>query len=322
MTRLELSVAFQTNKTPSEYVALGQLVNGFDFDVVSVYNDLFFQPALGPLLLLAQHVSRARLGPAALNPFLLHPVEIAGQIAFLDAVTAGRAYLGLARGSWLEAVGVTMQQPITRLRECIELVRYLLRGRDDGYAGRLYTVEAGARIQYTPVRADVPVTLGTWSERTARAVGPLAEEVKVGGSTNPRMVGRMRGWLPARVGICTGAVTVVDRDRAVARAFARREVAMYLAVVAGLDVTLDDPEWVARIRSHGRDYAAVSRDISDAQLDRFAFAGTPDDIVCQVRELSAAGASRVEFGTPHGVDAEEGIRLLGGTVVPAVRERD
>ncbi|MBV9326789.1 MAG: LLM class flavin-dependent oxidoreductase [Chloroflexi bacterium] len=322
MTRLELSVAFQTNKTPSEYVALGQLVNGFDFDVVSVYNDLFFQPALGPLLLLAQHVSRARLGPAALNPFLLHPVEIAGQIAFLDAVTAGRAYLGLARGSWLEAVGVTMQQPITRLRECIELVRYLLRGRDDGYAGRLYTVGAGARIQYTPVRADVPVTLGTWSERTARAVGPLAEEVKVGGSTNPRMVGRMRGWLPARVGICTGAVTVVDRDRAVARAFARREVAMYLAVVAGLDVTLDDPEWVARIRSHGRDYAAVSRDISDAQLDRFAFAGTPDDIVCQVRELSAAGASRVEFGTPHGVDAEEGIRLLGGTVVPAVRERD
>ncbi|MBV9596954.1 MAG: LLM class flavin-dependent oxidoreductase [Chloroflexi bacterium] len=322
MTRLELSVAFQTNKTPSEYVALGQLVNGFDFDVVSVYNDLFFQPALGPLLLLAQHVSRARLGPAALNPFLLHPVEIAGQIAFLDAVTAGRAYLGLARGSWLEAVGVTMQQPITRLRECIELVRYLLRGRDDGYAGRLYTVEAGARIQYTPVRADVPVTLGTWSERTARAVGPLAEEVKVGGSTNPRMVGRMRGWLPARVGICTGAVTVVDRDRAVARAFARREVAVYLAVVAGLDVTLDDPEWVARIRSHGRDYAAVSRDISDAQLDRFAFAGTPDDIVCQVRELSAAGASRVEFGTPHGVDAEEGIRLLGGTVVPAVRERD
>jgi 5,10-methylenetetrahydromethanopterin reductase len=132
----------------------------------------------------------------------------------------------------------------------------------------------------------------------------------------------MRQWLPANVGICAGAVTVVDRDRAAARVLARREVAMYLGVVARLDATLDDPEWVARIQAHGREYARIGRDISDAQLDRFAFAGTPDDIVCQVRELSAAGASRVEFGTPHGLDAETGIRLLGGVVVPGLRERD
>ena len=84
--------------------------------------------------------------------------------------------------------------------------------------------------------------LGTWSERTARVVGPLADEVKIVGSTNPRMLGRMRQWLPARVGICAGAMTVVDGDRAAARALARREVAMYLAVVARLDVTLDHPE--------------------------------------------------------------------------------
>ena len=102
MTALELSIAFQTNKTPAEYVGLGRLVDGFEFDVVSVYHDLLFQPSLGPLVLLAQHVHRARLGPAALNPFALHPLEIAGQVAFLDTLTAGRAYFGLARGSWLE----------------------------------------------------------------------------------------------------------------------------------------------------------------------------------------------------------------------------
>jgi 5,10-methylenetetrahydromethanopterin reductase len=322
MRRLELSIAFQTNKTPQEYVGLGQLLNPFGFDVVSVYNDLFFQPAFGALLLLSQHVSGARLGPAALNPFLVHPVEIAGQIAFLDAMTDGRAYLGLARGSWLEALGLATPRPITHLREGIELVRYLLSGLDSGYAGDVFTLAPGAHLQYTPPRPTVPVVLGTWSERTARAVGPLAEEVKVGGSTNPRMIERMRQWLPPNVGICAGAVTVVDPDRAAARARARREVAMYLAVVARLDVTLDDPEWVARIRKHGQDYVRISRDISDVQLDRFAFAGTPEDIVSQVHELSAAGATRIEFGTPHGLAAETGIRLLGGTVLPSVRERD
>src|SRR4051812_40722507 len=100
----EVSIAFQTDKTPAEYLELGELVESFAFDVVSVYNDLFFQPALGPLLHLARKVHHARLGPAALNPYTLHPIEIAGQVAVLDQATGGRAYLGLARGAWLDAI--------------------------------------------------------------------------------------------------------------------------------------------------------------------------------------------------------------------------
>ena len=306
---IELSIAFQTNKSPAQYVALGRLVDELGFDVVSVYNDLLFQPALGPLLFLAQHARTARLGPAALNPFTLHPVEIAGQCAVLDAATGGRAYLGLARGSWLNAIGVHMDRPLTRLRETIEVVRYLLRGDTHGYCGDVFSVNSGLMLQYDVVRTDVPMTLGTWGEKTARTVGPLVDEIKIGGSANPAMVRRMLAWLPDKE-VCAGAVTVVDRDRAAARALARHEVALYLAVVARLDVTLDDPEWVARITSHGSNYDAISRDISDAMLDRFAFAGAPADIVRQVEDLRQAGATRIEFGTPHGLDAETGIRLI------------
>ena len=59
--------------------------------MLSVYHDLLDQPAIGPLLLMARVTERIRLGPAALNPFTLHPYEIAGQIATLDAVSCGRA---------------------------------------------------------------------------------------------------------------------------------------------------------------------------------------------------------------------------------------
>jgi 5,10-methylenetetrahydromethanopterin reductase len=316
---MQFSIAFQSNKSASEYAELGRLVNEFPFDVVSVYNDLFFQPALGPLLLLSQHLTRARVGPAALNPFTTHPVEIAGQIAVLDEATGGRAYLGLARGSWLDALGIRAERPITRLRECIEVVRYLWSGKTQGYSGSVFTIAPGAHLEYAIGGVQIPVTLGTWGERTAKVVGPLVNEVKIGGTANPRMVARMRQWLPDGVGICAGAVSVVDRNRAAARALARREVAMYLAVVASLDVTLEDPEWLARIRTHGRDYASISREISDPMLDRFAFAGSPRDIVRQVLELKQAGASRVEFGTPHGIDADTGIRLLGNEVVAELR---
>jgi 5,10-methylenetetrahydromethanopterin reductase len=298
------------------------LVDAFGFDVVSVYNDLYFQPALGALLHLARRIRRARLGPAALNPYTLHPVEIAGQVAVLDLATAGRAYLGLTRGSWLDTLGLVADRPLHRLHETIEIVRYLLTRRVDGYAGRVFRVAPGAHLQYEPLRSDVPIMLGTWSRRTAKLAGKLADEVKIGGSANPRMVPVMRSWIGADgVGICVGAVTVVDRDREAARALARRQVAPYLAVVAGLDVTLDDPEWLTRVRANAakNDYVAIAGDLSDDVLDRFAFAGTPADICRQVEQLRAAGATRVEFGTPHGVeDPAEGIRLLGTEVLPGV----
>jgi len=49
-------VAIQGNKTPAEYAALARLIDQYAFDVVSVYNDLLFQPALGPLLWMAPHL--------------------------------------------------------------------------------------------------------------------------------------------------------------------------------------------------------------------------------------------------------------------------
>src|SRR5215211_6285519 len=84
---LEVSIAFQSNKTPSEYEALALLIDGYGFDVVSVYNDLLFQPALGPLLLMARYLTRTRIGPAVLNPYTVHPLEIAGQVALLDEIS-------------------------------------------------------------------------------------------------------------------------------------------------------------------------------------------------------------------------------------------
>jgi 5,10-methylenetetrahydromethanopterin reductase len=319
--RFEVGIAFQTNKTPAEYLALGALVDQYEFDVVSAYNDLFFQPALGPLLHLARNVRRARLGPAALNPYTVHPVELAGQIAVLDQATNGRAYLGLVRGAWLNALGIADQRPIDRLRETVLLVRHLLAGRADAFAGSVFQVKPGLGLQYPTVRPNVPVTIGTWGRKTAEMAREVADEVKVGGSTNPAMAQRMRDWLgPGDVGICLGAVCVVDRDREAARALARREVAMYIAVVAPLDVTLDDPEWLGRIAAHASrgDHEAISRDISDAMLDRFAFSGAPDDILRQVHDLRHAGATRVEFGTPHGLSPAEGVRLLGAEVLPHI----
>ncbi len=324
-------IALQTDKTPAAYIELAERIDRYDFGVVSVYNDLTFHPAIGPLLLMAPHIHRARLGPAVLNPFTLHPIEIAGQIALLDAATGGRAYLGLGRGAWLDAIGREPSRPLGALREAIGLVRHLWRGEAGGFAGRVFRAAPEVTLRYPAPRTHVPVLIGTWGTATARLAGEIADEVKIGGSVSGAIVRHLRPHVDAgsarairasgAVGICLGGVTVVDRDRAAARALARREVAPYVAVVGALDPGLADRAWIVRVEEALRsgDLSSAAAAIPESVLDRFALAGTPEDIVRRVEDAFAAGASRLEFGTPHGRDEAEGIALLGERVLPAFR---
>ena len=312
----ELGLGLQTDKRPGEYAALARAAEEAGFAVVTTFNDLWFQPALPALLEIAAATARVRVGPSCLNPFTVHPVEIAGQVAALDAASDGRAFLGLARGSWLEPLGVDQSDPVTAVEEAWEVIRRLLAGDDCGFAGRRFTLPAGERLRYPVRRPEVPLLVGTWSRGLAAFAGRAAQELKVGGSANPRLVPVMRELVGNEaVGIVLGAVTVVDEDGDRARRIARRAVAPYFDVVGELDPTVTlEPELVARVRERVRahDNEAAGALIPDDLLERFAFAGTPEEVARHAEAVLAAGAQRVDFGMPHGLD------LLCREVLPRI----
>jgi 5,10-methylenetetrahydromethanopterin reductase len=300
---VEVGLGLQSDKTPDEYLALARRAEAGGFDVVSVYHDLLYQPAIAPLLLMARETERVRLGPAALNPYTLHPVEIAGQFAALDAASGGRAYLGLVQGSWLDRLGIEPHRPLTALRETVEIVRRLLAGDRSGFAGEVFSLAPGAGLAYEPLRREVPLMIGTWRPKTAAFAGEVAREVKIGGTANPDMVRLVREWIGNdEVAIVVGAVTVVDLDGRAARERARAEVEPYLGVVAHLDPTLE-----------------LERG-AEPPLDRFVLAGTPEEVAAQARRLLDAGAGRVEFGTPQGLTTSGGVDLLARRVLPLLRD--
>jgi 5,10-methylenetetrahydromethanopterin reductase len=319
----ELGLGLQTDKRPGDYRPLAELAEHAGFDVVTTFNDLWFQPALPALLEIAAASTRVRIGPSCLNPFTVHPVEIAGQIAALDAVSNGRAFLGLARGTWLEPLGLDQSDPVTAISETWEIVRRLLAGDGSGFTGRRFSLPQGQQLRFPILREQIPLLIGTWAPRLSAFAGEEAQELKVGGSANPDVVPVIREQIGnPDVRIVLGAVTVVDEDGGRARSIARREVAMYLAVVAELDPTVSlDPELVARIRAlvaEGDDESAGAL-ISDDVLDRFAFAGSPEQIAAHVEAVFDAGAGRVDFGTPHGMPERHGVELLCAEVLPRLR---
>ena len=302
-------IGLRSDRPLFEFGLLAGLAEELGFDVVSVFADLGYPPPLPPLLAAAAATRRVRLGPACLNPYTTHPIEIAGQAAALDAASNGRAYVGLARGAWLSSIGVAQPRPVAAVREAAEVVRGLLAGR-----------------------SSIPLLIGGWGPRMSALAGEIADELKVGGSANPDLVPVMLAHLregaavagrsPGSTGLVLGAVTVVDDDGAAARERARSAVAIYFEVVAGLDQTLDVPkDLIERVRQRLRegDERGAGRLIPDELLDRFAFAGTPDHVARQVGDIFDAGAARVEFGSPFGLEAEPGLRLLGERVLPEFR---
>ena len=300
----ELGVGLLTDQEPSVYETMARRLDAAGVDCLSVFHDLRYQPAIGPLLLSARVTERIRLGPAALNPFTLHPYEIAGQAAMLDLASGGRAYLGLVRGAWLELLGLEPTNSLGALREAVDVVTRLLAGDASGVKGEHFHLEPGVTLAYERVRDRIPLLIGTWGPRTAAWAGTVADELKIGGSANPDLIPIVRGWLgKSRTRIVVGCVTVVDEDASWARERARAAVAGYLDVVAKLDPTLE------------------LRASQNAPLEKFTIAGTPEQVAERVRLLWEAGADRVELGTPQGRTTPRGVELICDRLLPLLRDR-
>ncbi len=316
----EVGLGLQTNKRLGDYATLAQLAERGGFDVVTTFNDLWYQPALPALLEIAAATERVRVGPSCLNPFTVHPVELAGQTAMLDLASRGRAFLGLAAGAWLGDIGLEQRRPARAIAEAWEIVTRLLAGDRSGFAGDVFRLEPGKGLAYPCERDRVPLLVGSWSPLLTAFAAERADELKLGGSANPALVRLARERLGrSDVGIVVGAVTVVGADGREAREWARRRVAMYLAVVATLDPTAGlDPELVAALsaRVDAGDELGAARLVSEETLDLFAFSGTPAQVADQVQALFDAGARRVDFGSPHGLDERAGVELLVNEVIP------
>lgn len=253
-----VSIAFQTDKPMTVYGPLAATVEGYGFTGVTVYNDLLYQPAWLPLLEMARYTQRVQLGPAAVNPFTCHPINIAGNIALLDEMSRGRAYLGLCRGSWLDFLGLQPERPVTALREAFACIRQLLCQSTDPYHGAVFSLAGGETLRWSIHRPDIPFLLGTWGAKTMRACMPDIDALKIGGTANPDVMPQIRTAMAeaaTAVGrsldefhLAAGAVTVVDADGRAARALARREVALYPNAPDAISPTPCCAGWLSPVR--------------------------------------------------------------------------
>ena len=161
-------------------------------------------PSYGPLLLMAPHIERARIGPAGIPPSRAHPLDIAAQTALLADLAAGGVYIGLVRGGWLADHGITeLAPPITGdTRVCRHHPQAAWPASQRVTSGAVFQIAEQVRAPYPLPSQSAYRCKSALGERGSRRwLERSLTRLKIGGSANADVIpvnGRLTSQ-PARI---------------------------------------------------------------------------------------------------------------------------
>lgn len=306
------------------YPAVAARAEQLGFEDVSLHDVLLRRPVWPVLCDIARATSRVLVGPDVTHPYLTHPAVVAANMAHLDDISGGRGVLGIGRGSMYRLVGMTPPGRLESLREAIALIRVLLSGGTEGYAGATFALEPGSALRFGDRRA-VPVVLGALGPKGARLAGEVCDGLRVAGQWDPAYALSLRehvaagaaaaGRDPSEVDFVVENWTYVHPDRERARRGARELLATFLPHLGPVLAFHSVPaaEVAAAEAVAGGDATRLG-EISDRTVDLFMAAGDVDDLVSGLDRLAAAGVDAVSFSGALGPDAPLALEMIGEAI--------
>lgn len=330
---MKFSLRFNNDLPVAAYPALARAAEQAGFDQFWVSNDLFLRGVWPILSACALATERIGLGTCIVNPYTMHPAEIAMQALALDELSGGRLHLGVAAGAgeFLGWVGLAQPQPLATTAATLRRLRALFAGQRGPFTDAglpPWGPEAYLRVPSRPI----PLYLGAMSPQMIRLIGAEAD----GGlpllfpperyAAVAALVGEgaaATGRDPAAIDLAACIWVAVAEDRAAAEAALRYKVAYYAnalsdTVLTALGVARSEVEAIAQALQRSGDLAQAAALVSP-ELLRIGIVGSGRDLIPRLEGLVAAGATHLSFGPPLGHDPLAAIAILGREVIPHFR---
>jgi 5,10-methylenetetrahydromethanopterin reductase len=224
-------------------------------------------------------------------------------IATLDEISGRRAVLGMGAGvSGFRELGIPREKAGVAMREAVELIRRLLTGEAVTYAGATVRLDGG-RLDFRPVRADIPIYIASQRPVGCRAAGRVADGAIMQGCVAEPLFAFFRdtvaqgareaGRDPSAVDLVARINVCIHDDRRAARELMKPTIVRSLAAqrpdfftfaTAGLTV----PAALAK-HLEGLSYAYDPRPFKEAAalvpdefVDAVTLAGPPDEVAAGV----------------------------------------
>jgi coenzyme F420-dependent glucose-6-phosphate dehydrogenase len=260
------------------------------------------------------------IGPAVTAiVYRYNPVVVAQQIATLERLNPGRAFLGVGSGEAMNEVPAgfdwpTVGEQLERTEEALSIITRLLDGETVTHAGKHFRTRE-ARLYTLPERRP-PVYLSAFGEQAAEIAGRHADGVWTLGDprTVPGVIAAYRrsceeaGREPGEIILQVPMAWAEDDDQALESA---REWKATL-----VDEHYTDPIWdPAEIQRNGRE-------VSDTLFKAGAIIGSdPRSHVRKIKAIQAMGATAVVLMNVSAADPCGALRVYGEHVLPELRNR-
>ena len=331
---MKFSLRFNNDLPAKDYVKLAQAAEHWGFDQFWVSDDLFLRSAPVILTAIATATERIEIGTCIVNPYTLHPAEMAMMAATLDEISDGRFNLGLSSGAaeFLKWVGITPEKPVTAVRETVRALNRLLSGKRASVSGHFLHWADEAYLRFEPQRR-VPIYIGAMSPNMLGLIGEVAD----GGLPLLLPPEHYETVLPyIRQGATKAGRDVRDldlaaciwcslaEDRTAAEAVLREKIAYYGHAMSPLiwqrlGLTQDDFRPIEQAMMQDNDKERAKALVTPDML-RIGVVGTAKDLIAPLENLVALGARHLSFGPPLGPDAFAAIEIIGQAIIPHFRQ--
>jgi len=292
----------------SDLTVLAQKAEDANFD--SVWATELYRTSFQQLSAVANSTNKIKLGTAVALAFVRSPMITSLTALDLDEISNGRLILGLGTGAkrtnemWH---GVRHGKPVTRIKECIEIIRLIsssVHGKNVlSYKGEYYDITTkGYHRAFKPVRARIPIYLAGVGSKMIQASAEVAdgylghvvcslryikEVVDVSIKTGLKNSGRSRKDLKS----CSIITCAISENKKQALDAARATIAFYATVKTyeppfKLHGFLEQTEKV-RDAFYKRDIKTMINSVTDDMVNTFAVVGNPDECRKKVNEYRA-----------------------------------
>lgn len=246
-----------------------------------------------------------------------NPVVVAQQIATLEILCPGRAYLGVGSGEAMNEVPAGLRWPppaeqLARTQEALTIITRLLRGETVTHEGTYFRAEA-ARLYDLPERR-VPVYMSAFGPKAAAIAGRLADGVWT--LAHPRRA-------PEVIAAYRKACEEAGREpgEIILQGLAAAAETSDLALESSREWkgTLADESYADPVSDPG-EVGALGESLSDAKFKAMAtVSANPDAHVRQLKMMRAMGATAIVMMNVSGADPVGTIRMYGDHVLPVLR---
>jgi F420-dependent oxidoreductase-like protein len=265
-----------------------------------------------------------KLATGIVNVYSRTPSLIAQSAATLDALSDGRAILGLG-ASGPQVIkgwhGLDYDQPLQRTREVIDIVRMIMRRQKLEYAGQVFDLQGRLKLINHPVRQSIPIAVASLGPKNVAMTAEMADAwlptlyspAKAADVFGPALAegASRRSADLAPIEVVAPAAVAISDDPSKAKDLARMGMALYIGGMGSRKQNFYNQLFqrygyeaeaaeIQELYLTGKQPEAIGK-VTDAMVDEVSIIGSAGYVKDRLAQFAEAGVSTllVQIADPN-----------------------